>query len=35
MVVEGIDIINKIAQVQTGANDRPLEDVKIIKASII
>ena len=35
IVVDGIDVVNKIAQVQTGANDRPLEDIKIIKASII
>jgi len=34
-VVEGIDIVDKIAQVETGANDRPLQEVKIIKASIL
>jgi len=35
MVIEGMDIVDKIAQVQTNAEDRPLEEVKIIKASII
>ena len=35
MVIEGMDIIDKIAQVQTDSSDRPLEEVKIIKASII
>jgi len=34
-VIEGMDVIDKIAQVQTNAQDRPLEDVKIIKASVI
>ncbi|MBU1129256.1 MAG: peptidylprolyl isomerase [Nanoarchaeota archaeon] len=34
-VVEGIDIVDKIAQVETGTNDRPLQEVKIIKASIL
>ncbi|MFC1685527.1 peptidylprolyl isomerase [Nanoarchaeota archaeon] len=33
-VVEGMDVIDKIAKVET-SNDRPLEDVKIIKAEII
>ena len=33
-VVEGMDIVDKIAKVQTDAQDRPLEDVKIIKATI-
>ncbi len=35
MVVEGMDIIDKMAKVQTNAQDKPLEDVKIIKASVI
>ncbi len=35
MVIEGLDVIDKIAAVETGAQDRPLEDVKIIKASIL
>lgn len=34
-VIEGMDIVNKIAKVSTDASDRPLEEVKIIKASII
>ena len=34
-VTEGMDIVDKIAKVQKDANDRPLEEVKIIKASII
>lgn len=35
MVVEGMDVIDKIAKVQTDANDKPLEDVIILKAYII
>ena len=35
MVVEGMDVVDKISQVQTNAQDRPIEEVKIIKASII
>jgi peptidylprolyl isomerase len=34
-VIEGMDVVNKIAKVQTDANDRPLKEVKIIKASIL
>ena len=34
MVVEGMDIVDKIAKVQIGANDRPLKEVKIIKAVV-
>ena len=33
--IEGLDVIDKIATVKTGAADRPVEDVKIIKASIV
>jgi peptidyl-prolyl cis-trans isomerase B (cyclophilin B) len=33
--IEGFDVIDKIATVKTGAADRPVEDVKIIKASIV
>jgi len=33
-VVEGLDIIDKISQVLTDANDRPIVDIKIIKAYI-
>jgi len=34
-VIEGIDVIDKIAGVQTGAGDRPVEDVVIEKAEVI
>lgn len=34
-VIEGMDVIDKIAKVQTDSSDKPLEDVKIIKASVI
>jgi peptidylprolyl isomerase len=34
-VVEGEDVVRKIAAVQTGAGDKPVEEVKIIKASVI
>ena len=34
-VVSGMDVIDKIAKVQTDPNDRPLEEVKIIKAEVI
>jgi peptidylprolyl isomerase len=34
-VVQGMDIVDKIAKVKTDASDRPLEEVKIISASII
>ena len=34
-VVEGMDVVDAIAQVQTDSNDKPLEDVKIIKAEVI
>jgi len=34
-VVSGMDVIDKIAQVQTDGNDRPLKAVKIIKARVI
>ena len=34
-VIEGMDVVDKIAKVQTDQRDKPLEDVKIIKASII
>ena len=34
-VVEGMDVIDKIAKVKTDTNDKPLEEVKIIKASVI
>lgn len=34
-VVEGMDIVDKIAKVKTDANDRPLEEIKIVKAEIV
>jgi len=34
-VVEGMDIVDKIAKVETGAGDRPLSEVKIISARIL
>ncbi|MBK8701554.1 MAG: peptidylprolyl isomerase [Saprospiraceae bacterium] len=34
-VVKGLDIIDKIAMVQTDGADRPVEDVKIIKVRVI
>ena len=34
-VVEGMDIIDKMAKVETNSQDKPLEDVKIIKATIV
>ena len=35
MVVEGMDVVDKIAKVPVGANDKPIEDVVILKAEII
>ena len=34
-VVEGMDVVDKIEKAQTDANDRPLEDIKIIKATVV
>jgi peptidylprolyl isomerase len=34
-VVEGMDVIDKIGKVQTGAGDRPIKEVKIIRASVV
>ena len=34
-VVEGMDVVDKIKQVKTDRSDRPEEDVKIIKATIL
>jgi peptidylprolyl isomerase len=34
-VVEGMDIIDKIAKVQTGANDKPLQDVIMLKVTLV
>jgi peptidylprolyl isomerase len=34
-VIEGMNIVDAIGNTQTDASDRPIEEVKIIKASII
>ena len=34
-VTKGLDVVDKIAKVQTDSSDKPLENVKIIKASIV
>ena len=34
-VIEGLDIIDKIAQVPTDTNDKPLNDIKIVKIKIV
>ena len=34
-VVEGMDIIDKIAKVPTDSNDRPVQEVKIINARVL
>lgn len=34
-VLEGMDVVEKIEQAETDANDRPLEDIKIISAKVI
>ena len=34
-VLEGMDVVDRIQRVQRDANDRPLEDVRIIKATIL
>jgi peptidylprolyl isomerase len=34
-VIEGMDVVDKIAKVQTGANDRPIQEVKIVKATVL
>jgi len=35
MVIEGMDVVDKIAKVQTDARDKPIEDVVILKASVL
>jgi peptidyl-prolyl cis-trans isomerase B (cyclophilin B) len=35
IVEKGLDIIDKIAETKVGPNDRPLEDVKILKVRVI
>ena len=34
-VIEGFDVVDKIAAVQTDGNDRPVEDVKIISITVL
>lgn len=34
-VIDGMDVVDKMAKVSTDSNDKPLEDVKIIKAEIL
>jgi peptidylprolyl isomerase len=34
-VVEGMDVVDSIAKTQTNYQDRPLEEIKILKASLI
>ena len=34
-VISGMDVVDEIAKVQTDANDKPLENVTIIKASVV
>ncbi|MFH1064395.1 MAG: peptidylprolyl isomerase [Candidatus Woesearchaeota archaeon] len=34
-VVEGMDVVTKMGKVKTGSGDRPVEEVKIIKAELI
>lgn len=34
-VIEGMDIIDKIGSTETGLNDKPVKEIKIIKASLI
>ncbi len=34
-IIEGYDVIDKIAGVETNDKDRPVEDVKIIKITVV
>ena len=34
-VVEGMEVVDAIAKIKTDANDKPVEEVKIIKASMM
>lgn len=34
-VIEGFDVLQKISEVETRANDRPREDIKILKAKVV
>jgi hypothetical protein len=34
-VTEGLDVVDKIAEIQTDSNDKPVIDIKIVKMKII
>ncbi len=34
-LVEGMDVVDKIASVETGMADRPVKDVRILKVKVI
>lgn len=34
-VIEGMDVVEEIGRVEVGRNDKPLEEIKIIKATLI
>lgn len=34
-VIEGMDIVDKLAKVETDASDKPVEEVKILKATMV
>ena len=34
-VIEGLDIVERISKTKTGMNDRPVEDIKVIKAEVL
>ena len=34
-VIEGLDIVEKISKTKTGRNDRPIEDIKVLKAEVV
>lgn len=34
-VIEGADVVDKISKTQTGRNDRPIEDIRILKAEVV
>ena len=34
-VIEGMDVVDEIAKVETGAGDKPVEDVVIKKARVL
>jgi peptidylprolyl isomerase len=34
-VIEGMDVVDRIGKVKTGAMDRPAKEVKILSASVV